>query len=676
MANTLRRLGLSAVLIATAVAATALPAQAETPTGTISGQITGIGSGEFAQVTVYDTSYGYVTATGVNPDGSYQVEVPAGDYKLMISVGGFRQWAHQEMSFWDADTFTVAAGAELTVNEILLPNGMLTGTLLDGTTPVAGAYVRVSQVDGSISDGVLTDPQGRFTMRLVAGDYRVSFDLGDGLTQYYRQQTDFNMADVVTVPAGGQVEITETVLSTGSASGRLTEDGVGVAGAMVSWLGVAGPESGYAYTDADGRYRLPRLFPGEYRVSFRLPDGRMQWAHGKLDEQAADRFTVVANAETVVDEAVLPTGQVLVRAADARTGEPVTDFCANVRDQFGCAENGVVALAKVPVGRHPVSVSPHDDRYLSADGVVDVTAGTVAEVTVTLKQAGTITTVVRDRRGGKPVAGVCLQPVRLRFATLANSQWACSDEQGRVTLTHLEPDTYTLFTRVDNGVHGMQWVGRNGGTGSQFAAHKITVEQGQTVEAPPVLLDRAGSVSGRVTDKATGAPVADAIVSLLTAHPGIGDFGPSARTDADGRYTLANLGPYDWPLYFDHSEYAGQWSGGAPSRLLAKPVKVKHGKTVTADAALTTGTLVRGTVQRASGEAVGDADVTAYDAATGDIAAVTWVTGDTYEMRVLGPALVRFRVNSGWHREADSFDRATTVFIPGSGTKTVDIVIP
>lgn len=503
----------------------------------------------------------------------------------------------------------------------------------------------------------------------------MSFNIGDGLTQYYRQKTDFNTADVVTVPAGGQVEITETLLPTGSASGRLTEDGVGVAGAMVTWHGVTGPLSGYAYTDAEGRYRLPRLFPGEYRVLFSLPDGRSQWAHGKLDEAVADRFTVIAGAETVVDETVLPTGQVLIRAADARTGEPVTDFCANIGNLFGCAENGVVTLAKVPVGRHTVSVSPHDDRYLSGDGVVDVTAGTVTEVTVALKLAATITTVVRDRRSGAPVAGVCLQPVRLRFATLANSRRACSDEQGRVTLTYLEPDTYTLFANVDDGVHGMQWVGKNGGTGSQFAAHKIAVEQGQTVEAPPVLLDPAGSISGRVTDKATGAPVADAIVSLLTAHPGIGDYGPSARTDADGRYTLANLGPYDWPLHFGHFEYAGQWSGGVPSRLLAKPVKVKAGEAVSADAALTKGTLVRGTVQRASGEAVGDADVTAYDAVTSDIAAVARVTGNTYEMRVLGPTLVRFRVNSSWHREADNFDRATMVLIPGGGTKTVNLVI-
>lgn len=144
MVKTLRRLGLSAVLTVTAVVATALPAQAETLTGTISGQITGIGSGEFAQVTVYDTSYGYVTATGVNPDGSYQVEVPAGDYKLMISVGSFHQWVHQKMYFWEADTFTVAPGAEVTVNESLLPNGVLTGTLLDGTTPVAEAWVTVT----------------------------------------------------------------------------------------------------------------------------------------------------------------------------------------------------------------------------------------------------------------------------------------------------------------------------------------------------------------------------------------------------------------------------------------------------------------------------------------------------------------------------------------------------
>jgi len=675
MVNTLRRLGLSAVLTVTAVAATALPAQAETLTGTISGQISGIGS-DLAWVNVYDTSYDYITGTYTDSDGNYRVEVPAGDYKLQIFVGGLEQWAHQKTDFSEADTFTVAAGAEVTVNESLLPHGVLTGTLLDGTTPAAGVWVTASPIDGSMFGNATTDEQGRFTMRLVAGRYRVSFSIGDGLTQYYRQQTDVSQAEVVTITAGEQVEITDTVLATGSASGRLTEDGVGVAGALVSWYGANDTMSGFAYTDADGGYRLPRLFPGEYRVSFWLPDGRTQWAHGKLDEAAADRFTIVAGAETVVDETVLPTGQVLVRAADARTGEPVTDFCADVGGVFGCAQGGVVSLAKVPAGRHPVFVYPSDDRYLGGEAVVEVTAGAVAEVTVTLEQAARITTVVRDRRSGNPVAGVCLYAVRLRFATLAEGPQACSDEQGRVTLTGLNPDTYTLFVRVDDGVHGMQWVGKNGGTGSQFTAHKITIKQGQTVEAPPVLLDPAGSISGRVTDKATGAPVADAIVSLLTAHPGVGVSGPSARTDADGRYTLVNLGPYDWPLHFDHFDYAGQWSGGAPSRLLAKPVKVKAGKTATADAALTTGTLVRGTVQRASGQAVSNTWVTAYDAVTGDIASSAWMYDDTYEMHVLGPTLVRFEVDRGWHREADSFDRAAIVVIPSSGTKTLNLVIP
>lgn len=680
MRGTLRRLGVTAVMVATTVATTTVPARAESTTGTISGQITGAENSVSAQVLVYDTSFTFINSTIINPDGSYRVEIPAGDYKLEISVDGLSQWAHQKSNFFEADTFTVTAGAVLTVNETLLPAGTLTGTVLDGTTPVARVGVTATPLDGSKFGAAFTDEQGRFTMRLLVGSYRVSFDIGDGLTQYHPQRMDPNLAEPVTVMAGERIEITETLIPTGSASGSLTEDGVGVVGALVFWQRPDDLVTGFSTTDAEGRYRLPRLFPGEYTVQFILPDQRTQWAHGKTSAETADRFIVTAGAETVVDETVLPAGQVRVHAVDAKTGEPITNFCAATAALFACTQDDVITFEKVPVGRHEITVIPNSDAYLSpAFGVVEVTAGGVADATVAVEPAAIITTVVRDRRSGEPVPGVCVQALPLQLASLAGGGGYCSDDQGRVRIGGLAAGTYTLFAVVQDGVHGMQWVGPSGGTGSQFAAGRITVEGGQTVAAPPVRLDQAGSVTGLVTDKANGAPVPDVFVTLLTAHPGIGDFGPSATTDVDGRYTFANLGPYDWPLHYIHVDYAAQWSGAAPSRLLAEPVSVKAGRTVTADAALTAGTLVRGTVRQASGEPLPDAFVTAYTAAVGDIAGSDFVDGGTFQMRVLGPTLVRFHVDtgtrSGWHREANEFDDATIVFVPARDEQTVELTV-
>lgn len=680
MRSTLRRLGISAVMTATLVAAAGLPARAEVTTGTISGQITSASSG---WVNVYNTSYTWTTGTNINADGSYSVQVPAGAYKLEISVDGLSQWAYQKTDFSQADTFTVTAGSVLTVNETLLPTGSLVGTLLDGATPVAGVSVSAQPADGHRPSSAFTDQQGRFVMRLLPGQYRIAFYPDSGLVQYYRQQVDINLAELVTITDGESTEITEMVRPSGSASGRLTEDGVGVAGAQVFWRqGEFVTVS--AMTDGDGHYRLPRLFAGEYTVMFWLPDQRSQWAHGKISEESADRFTVVAGAETVVDETVLPTGQVRVHAVDAKTGQALTGFCADISGRFSCTDDQVITFEKVPVGRHKVIISPSGDGYLyGASGFVDVTANGIADVTVAVDPAGIITTVVRDRRSGQPVPGVCLHAAKLRLASFAGGPRSCSDEQGRVRLGHLTPDTYTLFALVDDGVHGMQWVGPNGGTGSQFEARQVTVDGGQTVDVPHVLLDAAGSISGRVTDKSTGKPVQQAVVSLLTVHPNFGFAAPAAETDADGRYTFANLGPYDWPLHFGHAEYAGHWSGGVPSRLLAETVKVKAGKTVTpgaADAALTTGTVVRGTARRASGGAVPSGFVTAYEAATGDFAGTGWLNNGTYEMRVFGPTLVRFNVDdgagiNGWHREAEDFAHAAAVFIPSSGTTTIDVVV-
>jgi hypothetical protein len=131
-------------------------------------------------------------------------------------------------------------------------------------------------------------------------------------------------------------------------------------------------------------------------------------------------------------------------------------------------------------------------------------------------------------------------------------------------------------------------------------------------------------------------------------------------------------------LFFSGSGLAAQWSGGAPSRLVAKPVRVKIGQTTTANAALGAGTSLRGTATIGGAPVVGF--VIAYDAITGDILGASGNGIGTYEIKLTGPVVVRLRVDTGtgqrqlWYRNAADFDHATPVVIPKNGTKTVDLV--
>lgn len=692
MRSVLRRPGMPSVALTATVALTAAltatgalapaPARAETTTGSISGQLTDAGAPvQDAWVGIIDMAQTQVGGSNTDGAGQFTVaDLAPGDYKLQFFVGSLIQWAHQKTSFEQADTFTVTAGATTVVNEELLPTGSIGGVLVNAAGPVAGVDVSAQPLGSTPSFGHgRTDEQGRFEMaRLLPGSYRVMFDIGGG-QQYHPQQLDPNDAVAVTAVAGQRTEIAETLLPTGSVSGRLVEDGTPVEGAQVVWTHVNGFTLAHFSTDADGGYAGPMVFAGTYRVQFLLPDGRSQYAHGRLTADSADVFAVVEGANTVVDETVLPTGQVAVRATDRLTGAPVAGFCAEIAGVFACTDGEVASFARVPVGRHTVTVFPFGDTYLSgATGAVEVTAGATAEVTVALTPAAIITTMVRDRRSGEPVAGVCLFPVTPILASFGDDSTRCSDEEGRVRVGHLVAGTYTLFARAGDGVHGSQWVGVSGGTGSQFAARKITVAAGQTVDLPPLQLDRAGSITGRVTDKATGQPVRGALVTLLTSHPGVGPTGPQAETDTLGRYTLTGLGPYEWPLHVTGPGYAPQWSGGVPSRLLATPVRVIAGRTATGDAALTKGTAVRGTVTINGQPMTGGAWVVAYDALLGDIAGTAWMPDDTFEMPVLGPTAIRIRVTGSgtfdrWYRDAATFETAGVVLVPSGGSKTLTV---
>jgi hypothetical protein len=59
-------------------------------------------------------------------------------------------------------------------------------------------------------------------------------------------------------------------------------------------------------TDADGRYRFDKLSAWTVKVEFRTADGRVQWAHQKLDYSEANTFALTLGATTTVDDSLLP----------------------------------------------------------------------------------------------------------------------------------------------------------------------------------------------------------------------------------------------------------------------------------------------------------------------------------------------------------------------------------
>lgn len=689
----LRRAALSGVAFAAIALSSAPPALAapgvEAATGTITGRLStsaGAGVGE-AWVGLYnEVDYGFVEGTMTDADGRYTFSgIDPGSYLVEFSPSdGPNQFYRQKSDMWEADPVTVAEGATVTVDDQLLPTGILTGELRTAAgDPLDAVYVSAYDEENGEWAGGMTDADGRYRFHARPGRYVVSFqpNYDSSQEQYIPGKLDTVDAARFEVRAGEETIANDTALPVGSLSGKFIDQ----AGQPVSGVEVSLYTSRQSYalyagrTNANGVFRVSTLLAGTYQVGFEDGD-RVQYFRGKLRIEDADPVVVHGGESTQITEKRLGTGSVRITAVDAVTGAPVPNFCVS-----GECGSGTVTISDLPRGKHELYMYIPDGTYHSKDLGVWVGAGKVTERTVKLRPAAVITATVVDSDTGRPVADVCLAAFRAREASLIDGYGNCSDRNGRVRVGSLNPGDYRLFVDPLNPTYGRQWVGPNGGTGDEREAAVVTATAGQTVAGPQIKLDRAGTITGRVTDASTGEPIEHAWVSVLTGHPGVGVS--DAITDADGRYTLERLGPYQWPVETHAVRFASQWSGGAPSRYTATPISVTAGGSTTYDVALTAGTAVSGTFTNAEGIPFENGYVLARNAETGDIAGAVWMTDGQFTMRVTGPQRIYFTYNVTF-QDGRFFDGRYTVTnpdgtktaprfrVPASGSLSVDLVVP
>jgi 5-hydroxyisourate hydrolase-like protein (transthyretin family) len=693
----LGRAALVGAMVVSAAVAVTPPAQAS-GTGSIAGRLTtsdGTGAADHL-VEVYTDEGSYLGWTTTDADGNYSFGgLTDGSYVVGFPLpGGPTQYHRQKSRFWDADLVNVVDGEVTRVDEQLLPTGTITGRIVDTAgNAVPDLLVQAVEIDSWQFSFGRTDEDGRYRIPVLEGRYVVSFEPIEGLyqSQYIPQQIDESSATVFEVTAGAEVVADDTLLPTGSLSGRFTDEtGQPLVNAEVQIYTAQGGYVGvYPSTDANGEFTVPTILVGSYKLRFSTADwSRSQYYRGKLYVEDADPVTVQAGQGTWITDSLLPTGSVLFRAVDAVTGEQILDFCVSGAESGVCSDGtGEALYTDLTEGPHTFLVYTDSGTHLSTELTLEVQPETTIEATVELEPAARITTTVVDRQTGAPVPGVCIIPFSPRKAILPDSRAYCSDSDGRITIGRLAAGSYQLFVDTTQTSYGMQWVGEDGGTGDQRKAVTVVATPGTTVAAPQVKLDPAGAIAGRVTDAATGAGLSDVIVSPLSFHPGVG---PSLNvwTDEEGRYEFAGFGPYEWPLLFKRHGYPAHWSGGTGNRHQATKIRVMAGDTVTHDEALTAGTEVTGTFTNQDGVSADYGYVLAHNAVTGDIVGVSWFENGRYSMPVLGRQRIYFSydVSFGEDYYSGTFPtprsmstggpRHTKVFrVPPTGSLTVNIVI-
>ncbi|MEV4621816.1 carboxypeptidase regulatory-like domain-containing protein [Asanoa sp. NPDC049573] len=682
---------LAAAVLAGTVAVWATPAQAA-GTGVVAGRITTSDGAPAADIWVAVMDYeewgdavGYTTTAA---DGTYRITGLDTD-SYVLSMSGIdvpTQYFDGKTDISEADEVRVTSGQTTTINQQLVATGVLTGRIRQANgEPYAWSYVSIAPVDGGLSSYYgSTDDNGDYRAAVPPGTYYVSFSpIEDSYQQQYipGQLTSDN-ATRFTVAAGQEVRADDTVLATGSVSGRLTNDnGTPVTEASVrASVFQAYGDSTEARTNANGEFSIPKLLVGDYMIEFYVGN-RVQFFDGTTVFEEADRVTVTAGNDTRVTESMLPTGNVRVRALDAITGATIRDFCAGDVCSDG---TGQVLLTDQVAGPQLISIWP-SGNYLSRESTVTVLADKTIDMTVRLAPGAKITTTVIDKATGKALADVCVFAYKPGQVYIPDG-WGddqCSDATGKATVDRLAAGDYRLFAMPRNKVYGRQWVTADGGSGDERQAVTIKATVGRTASAPQVKIDRAGSIRGRVTDASTGAPL-EARIAPFTSNPGSGNG--EAATDANGNYQIDGLGPYRWPLNFGSFGYATAWTGGAASRYTATGTQVTSGATATADLAMTHGVPVTGKVVVESGTLGEWGRINVLNTATGDYTGTVDFQGDTYELHVLPAQEIRYAYDldvDGQNRSSDKakLSPATpggpvrySVTVPADGL-TVDVLV-
>ncbi|MBM7491539.1 5-hydroxyisourate hydrolase-like protein (transthyretin family) [Micromonospora luteifusca] len=683
---TAHRTLLASAVVAALVLPGATPAQAAA-TGAVGGRLTtstGAAAAE-VQVQVYEAdSYNYVDNTSTDADGNYTIAgLPTGSYL----VGYFPleqpgQYYRQHPTIWDANPVTVTAGGTARADDQLFGTGTITGQLVNTAgDPVPDLYIEAREVETDGASGGRTDDQGRFTFTTRPGRYILSFQPIEGSyqVQYVPGKTDRDSATVFEVKADEATVVNETALPVGGLSGRFTTaTGAPLADAQV--VVSAGNSSGaYTDTDANGEFSV-QLLPGSYIVGLYAGD-RQQYYRGKLTSEEADHVEVRGGRQTRITDSLLGTGSVTVQAVDSVTGAPIANFCA----QSVCSKGtGTVTVTGLPQGGHTIYLDTPDRLHFSRERAgVKVKANRDTKLTVKLRPGAVISTTIVDRQSGAPLADVCLDTFLPKQASLQDGYGDCSDRNGRIQVGPLTAGSYKLFAVPLSDTYGRQWVGANGGTGDEREALAVTATAGQVVTGPQVRLDRAGTVTGTVTDP-TGKPVPNAGVSVLTGHPGVG--AQDATTDEHGVYTLERLGPYAWPLVVNANPYASVWSGDKTSRFTATPVTVTAGAAATHNVQLDQGVELTGTFRTPDGTPFTSGFVIARSADTGDIAGNGWMTDGQFRMRLKGPQRIFFTYNTSLGEKQfdgrylvtrpDGTRKLGLFSVPASGSMSVELVVP
>ncbi|MEM7354654.1 MAG: carboxypeptidase regulatory-like domain-containing protein, partial [Acidobacteriota bacterium] len=495
--------------------------------------------------TCNDNAIGLQSAVGL--------DIEAGE-EVLIRLSGFGG---------DSGPFSLHVGA----------GGAVSGKITDGATgeALAGIEVRLTATQGYTNRSAITDPTGNYTVTgLPSGEYFALAGFSTNfITELYADQPcpdsncDLALGTPVAVTLGEVTTGIDFSLDLGgSLAGTVTDKATGepLVEADVRFFDAQGqPIGGIARTDSAGRYSVSGLAAGTYFVlaSNYLYRDKVFDDIPCLDcDPTTGTPVLVTFGETTggVDLALDRLGSITGVVTAAATGEPLPFIDLRVdgitASHFALGftdEQGRYTVGGLPPGTYSIRTSSftnfRDEVYdnipcmpftcdlsLATPVTVELNA-TTPGIDFALDRLGSITGVVTSEASAEP----------LPFFNIAIggdvARGTMSDGSGRYTFSDLHPGNYFVYTADRSEFQDELYddIPCLPSSCESSTGTPVPVDLETTTSGIDFALERLGSISGTVTDEATGEPIP---FHGVRAQDSIGLVSDSTSSDELGRYEL------------------------------------------------------------------------------------------------------------------------------------------
>lgn len=461
--------------------------------------------------------------------------------------------------------------------------------------PLANVEVRGENVlDRGPGANARAGDDGRYILRgLAPGSYRILAEADEAayIQQYYNNRLGWDSADVVVVRAAEVIEDFNFVLEIGGTISGVVSDkvtGLPLQGVRIKSMSAEHNTESYANTDASGSYVLQGLAPGRHRIwtDDKPKNYILTFYRDVINWNDADWITVNGKGDVEgIDLSLEQGSSVSGRVLDAETGQPISGLNLrsrlingndNARADTGL--DGTYTMWGIPDGMHEIIVNGRgyiEERIdLEIDG-----RSVIGDFDISLTMGGAVSGTVIDADTGFPLANLEVHaevPGDGRHVA-----WERTDAEGRFILQGLAPGEIHVLLE---------------GQGYHPQRITATLSGQETVTGVDLELGQGGTITGRVTDAATGNPISGITVRGKWVDE---DFNSEAKTDDQGVYRLVGLGEGRHRLSVESNDqnYVLQYYSSKLDRNGADLVRVRGREEVgSIDFSLTPGAMISGRV--------------------------------------------------------------------------------